>query len=116
MWQRQVGSGALTLAGLAGTETIYLDTIASTGGVSSAVNPVHLTSLTNLHTNVGTFDVLNLDSLPSSNMYGTGAVTAAEVVVNTPNVPAGAFGSLTTSRIFLGSNSISQAIIAGISN
>jgi len=40
------GSGALTLAGLAGTETIYLDTIASTGGVSSAVNPVHLTSLT----------------------------------------------------------------------
>jgi len=58
--------------------------------------------------------VLNLDSLPSSNMYGTGAVTAANVVVNT-NIPAGAFGALTTSVISLGAHSINQAIIAGSS-
>jgi len=107
------GNGSLTLTGAAGNEIIYLDKIASTGGVSSATNRVRFTNLTNLHANTAAFGYrLGLDGLPSSNVYGTGAVTAAELIVNTPNVPAGAFGSLTTSRIFLGSNSISQAIIA----
>lgn len=111
------GNGSLTLTGAVGNEIIYLDKIASTGGVSSATNRVRFTNLTNLHANTAAFGYrLGLDGLPSSNVYGTGAVTAAELIVNTPNVPAGAFGSLTTSRIFLGSNSISQAIIAGSSS
>ncbi len=106
------GSGELTLTGLDGSEVIYLDAIASAGGVNSAANPVHLSMLTNLHTNVGTFNALYLDSLPGSNVYGSGAVTASEVVVGV-NIPAGAFpGTLTTQKIVLGSHSISQAVIA----
>jgi len=106
------GSGELTLTGLDGSEAIYLDAIASAGGVNSAANPVHLSMLTNLHTNVGTFNALYLDSLPGSNVYGSGAVTASEVVVGV-NIPAGAFpGTLTTQKIVLGSHSISQAVIA----
>jgi hypothetical protein len=55
---------------------------------------------------------LYLDSLPGSNVYGSGAVTASEVVVGV-NIPAGAFpGTLTTQKIVLGSHSISQAVIA----
>lgn len=111
------GNGSLTLTGAVGNEIVYLDKIASTGGVSSAANRVRFTNLTNLHANTATFGYrLGLDGLPTSNVYGTGAVTAAELIVNTPTVPAGAFGSLTTSRIFLGSNSINQAIIAGSSS
>ncbi len=106
------GSGELTLTGLDGSEVIYLDAIASAGGVNSAANPVHLSMLTNLHANVGTFNALYLDSLPGSNVYGSGAVTASEVVVGV-NIPAGAFpGTLTTQKIVLGSHSISQAVIA----
>ncbi len=103
------GNGALTLVGIAGTEKIYLDAVASTGGVSSVTNPVHLT---NLNANAGTFNELDLDSLPGSNVYGSGDTTAHTVVVGV-DIPAGAFGGiLKASVINLSSHSLRQDVTA----